>query len=167
VTILAFLQCMWVRDPEKVAAIYARKPGLDRRAELNRRFLFRQSLTGRRLTKAFGDLCGQIIWEETTTEIGGESSFNPAPDPAHIRSVLTYFKPDAILLFGRTATNSVRPIAAELCPGATVISGTHPTARHADTQINLRGLACGLRRFIGAKAASLPLPAKGERGQQC
>lgn len=141
--VVAFLQCQWARNPDKMRVIY-RGASLERRARLNRAFLFYSCITGRRLTTAFGeDLCDEIIWEETTTEIGGESSFKPLPDPAHIRSVLSHFKPDIILTFGRVAFDAVSPLV-----NMPVIAAPHPAARHASVGSELRAAAERLRHLL-------------------
>lgn len=136
--VVAFLQCLWVRDPERVRAIYARHAGdMRRRAELNARFLFRESTTGRRLRGAFGELCGRIVWEEVTTQIGGESRSVFPPDPDHIRRVLAYHKPDAVLVFGKVARDGVVPIVYREYPNVPVIPAPHPAARRATVPTKL------------------------------
>jgi hypothetical protein len=104
-TIVAFLQNQWFKNPESIRAMYERNP--ERREKLNKLFLFAGCLTGKRLRAAFGDLCNEIIWENASREIGGKSSANFKPDPAHIKAVLDKHKPDLILLFGKNATHGV------------------------------------------------------------
>jgi hypothetical protein len=120
--IVAFLQNQWFHEPEKVRSIYARNPG--RREALNKRFLFAKSFTGRRLRAAFGELCDEIVWEETSPEIGDKSSAEFPPDAEHIQRVLDKHQPDLVLLFGRNALKGVSP----LWTGATVCF-PHPAAR--------------------------------------
>ena len=71
---LAFLQNMWVRDPERVKRDIARY-GEECRLTYIEYCLFAGCLTGRRLRQAFGeDLLDRIVWEESTREIAGNAS---------------------------------------------------------------------------------------------
>lgn len=140
VKILAFLQCQWFRNPYAVREIYRKYAGdLDRRAKLNSRFLFRESLTGRRLSQAFGELCRDIIWEEVSTEIGGASSAVFTSDIEHMCSVLNHHRPNIVLAFGRIASDAMQSIE---CDGADapykVIYGPHPASRHQSVTSDLR-----------------------------
>jgi len=85
-TVVAFLQNQWFKNPAKIAEIYARHDTPEGRVKLNARFLFYRSLTGKRLLDAFGRyVCERIIWEEASREVGSISSHCPPADPAHIR----------------------------------------------------------------------------------
>lgn len=63
---LAFLQNMWVKNPDRVKAMVQREG-----EEFRRRFmeyaLFRGCLTGRRIKAAFGELCDEITSQRTLT----------------------------------------------------------------------------------------------------
>lgn len=121
---LAFLQNMWVRDPDRVRALIE-KYGERYRDRLIHFALFNGCLTGRRLKAAFGArLCSEIIWEEASPEIACEASGCPPADPAHIRAALERHSPDVVLCFGKIATDAVRP----LWKGALIIA-PHPAAR--------------------------------------
>ena len=142
--IVAFLQCQWFKNPARMRHIYelhGNTPEL--RAELNATFLFFGCLSGKRLKASFGDLCDSIIWEESTKEIGGESSFKPLPDPAHIIAVLDYFKPDLIITFGKVAHHAVANLTA-----IPIISAPHPAARHSTICAELTVAAARVRSFI-------------------
>lgn len=146
--IVAFLQCQWFRDPNAVRAIYARRgSNLDKRAKLNARFLFRESLTGRRLTEAFGSRCRAIIWEEVSTQIGGGSSAVFPADLEHMCAVLNHHRPSVVLAFGKIAADAMRRIE---CDGAdrpyAAIAGPHPAARYVGIVSDLKLMAQKLER---------------------
>lgn len=126
--IVAFMQNQWFKDPAAAKRLYDKYP--DHREEFIKRFLFMGCLSGRRLKIAFGSLCDKIIWEECSPEIGGHASFNPKPDPDHIRRVLEKHKPDLVMTFGRGAHAGVSPlwdgkIAAFAHPAARTIETSH------------------------------------------
>lgn len=142
--IVAFLQNMWfpaASIPKIEAAFkrYAQTP--EDRSDLIARYLFIRCLTGRRLQAAFGKWCDEIMWEESTTQIASEASGSFPPDPHHIHAVIGHFQPDTILTFGRIATDAVRKL---MPPGARLISGPHPAARHASVMEELKRMADGL-----------------------
>ena len=86
--VLAFLQNMWVKEPERVKSAIARH-GEEFRLQLMRRFLFAGCKTGRNLTKTFGDeLLAHITFEETTREIAGDANTMFPVDRAHIRQCI-------------------------------------------------------------------------------
>lgn len=129
--IVAFLQNQWFKDPERIKRIYAARP--DRREELNKRFLFLNSLTGKRLKATFGDMCNLIIWEEISPRIGRESAAVFSPDHDHIKSVLEKHKPDCLIAFGTKAKEGLK----RYCEGIPLIDCPHPAARRADTMQRL------------------------------
>lgn len=139
---VAFLQNMWVRDPDHARgslATYGDRWW--RRATYQ--FLFGGCLSGRRLKSAFGDLCQTIIWEESTREIAGDPRTILAPQPAHIRAVIDTEQPAIVLAFGRIASGAVGPIWA-----GPLIRCPHPAARQADTPARLQAAAGELREFM-------------------
>src|SRR4051812_46598313 len=110
-TIVAFMQNMWVRDPERVKQFIAAHPEPTReryRRLLIARLLFMGCLTGRRLQAAFGDVCDSIVWEESTREIAGDPKTIFPPDLIHIRQVLAECEPSVVLTFGKIAWNAVK-----------------------------------------------------------
>ena len=140
--ILAFLECQWFRNPDAVRAIYAKHASdFDRRAKLNARFLFRESLTGKRLHQAFGELCREIIWEEVSREIGGKSSAAFPADTEHMCAVLNHHRPCAVLVFGKIAHEGMSRID---CDGADrpyrIICGPHPAARYPSVLADLSSM---------------------------
>lgn len=161
-TILAILQNQWFK-PESVQAIeriYRQHGGTpEDRAELNARFLFYRSLTGKRLRAAFGsELCERIVWEEASAKIGIEPSAKFAADPAHILSLISHFKPVVVLAFGAVADRGVwqamQAITAQ--PDRTiefqVIGGPHPAARQPTVFTELQAMAEKLRKAVTACA---------------
>jgi hypothetical protein len=107
-TIVAFLQNQWFKDPEGIKQIYERWP--DKREKLNAAYLFMGCKTGKNLRKAFGDLCDEIVWEEVSPEIGGHSASSFPPDPEHIKRVIEKHQPDVVLMFGKIAQDGVTPL---------------------------------------------------------
>ena len=156
--ILAFLQNQWFKDPERVRAIYARRP--EHRQELNARFLFFRSLTGRRLKQVFGDLTEDIIWENASPEIGGKSSAVFKADLDHVLRLIEGERPDVILTFGKIATSAIFQLKQGLYPSEAVISpahvwGPHPAARHPDTLVGLKEMERTLQRKMRLIAAEV------------
>lgn len=141
---LAFLQNLWVKDPERVR-IMLKKRDEDYRRQVIRQLLFAGGLTGQRLRAAFGDLCAQIIWEEASREIAGDAKTICTPDPVHIRAVLDQLQPNVVIAFGRVAGDAVSPFWPDL------IRLPHPAARQADTLEKLRAVATELRSIYGTQ----------------
>lgn len=129
IVILAFLQNMWFKDPDKARAVFARNP--TRRNQLIGTYLFMGCLTGRRLEAVFGDICDEIIWEEISPDIGGKSSTAFPADPLHIKASIVLHNPNVILVFGKIAEDAIRngDCIPELYQPITVIYGPHPAAR--------------------------------------
>jgi hypothetical protein len=148
--ILAFLQHLWVHDPERVKVMIARG-GEEARLRIIRTVLFGGCLSGRRLHEAFRDeLCRRIIWEEASPEIASDAKTVYKPDPEHIRSVLTRIRPDIVVCFGQLASEAV----ARQWPGKT-IRAPHPACRRSDTARRLREAAGELIRADIANARTL------------
>lgn len=122
VKIVAFLQNQWFKDPERVRAMIARHPEM--RNQLLTRFLFAGCPTGKKLGRAFGDLCGRIVWENASPLIGGQASSKFPADLDHIRGVLEAERPDVVLAFGAIAQGGVAA-----CWRGRVLNLPHPTAR--------------------------------------
>lgn len=139
--ILAFLQNMWVRDPERVKFTIARDG-----EEFRRRFmtyaLFAGCLTGRRLKAAFGERCEDIVWEEVSREIGGKSSSVFPPDFKHIYQRLDEEQPSVVMAFGKIACDAM-PCAISH-RNIKVILGPHPAARHQTVTQELAAMAAEL-----------------------
>lgn len=133
VRVVAFLQNVWVRDPEHVRRSITR--GVERYGESFRRryiarLLFMGCLTGRRIKAAFGEeLCRSIVWEEVSREILGDPRIVPAADDAHIQSVLDTLKPGVVVTFGRVAQDAIARTTPR--PARHHIIAPHPAARQA------------------------------------
>lgn len=109
--IVAFLQCLWVKQPERVAAMLddheKRYPKMGRERMLER-LLFIGGRTGQVLTDGLGDeWCSAIVWEESTRKIAGHSSGSFPPDLVHMRAVLDKHQPDVVITFGKVAYNGI------------------------------------------------------------
>lgn len=143
-TILAFLQNQWFKNPDKAREVYARNPHL--RNQLIKRFLFAGCLTGRRLQEALSDLCDTIIWEETSKEVGGYSASKFAADLDHMHDAIITHKPDVVLCFGKVAHDAMRKLQDKE-PVTTVIYAPHPAARQ-DPMPRLRKIPDELK-YVG------------------
>ena len=138
--ILAIMQNQWFRDPEAVKRIMAKRPTW--RRQLIARFLFAGCKSGRALKQAFGSSIEDIVWEEASPEIGGESSSSFPADPKHLQEVLDDVQPDVVLAFGRIAERGLDG----LVPVEKLIVGPHPAARHPKVPMLLRSMALQLER---------------------
>jgi hypothetical protein len=142
--ILAFMQNQWFKNPEKVRAQYERYP--DMRNDLIARYLFMGCLSGRRLQAALGEaLCDQIVWEEASPEIGGNSASKFPADAKHIAGAIIKHNPDVVFAFGKIASDGVLSAFAEIESHPTpinfrLITGPHPAARN-DPMPRLREMA--------------------------
>jgi hypothetical protein len=144
--VLAFLQNVWVKDPERLRRWFAEK-GEDYRLKMLARLLFMVGLTGRRLRHAFGDdLCRTIVWEECSREIGGHAASVFPADMGHIRAALELHRPAVVLTFGVVAATAL----ASLAVGAAWkhIPLPHPAARQAGTVAKLAAGASLLREAL-------------------
>lgn len=133
---LAYMQNMWVRDPQRMRDMIARY-GEGYRVRMIERLLFAGCLSGQRLRSAFGDeLLRTIQWEEASREIAGDPKTICDPDPEHIRETLDAYKPSVVLTFGRVASDAV----SALWDGP-IIKCCHPAARQPDTIAKLNAAA--------------------------
>ncbi len=177
-TILCFLQNMWVREPEKVRAWLEKNPDLWNRAVAG--FLFAGCLTGRRIKACFGeDLLEKMTFEECTKEIAGDSRTVCSPDPKHIKACLEKYKPRVVVTFGRVAEEAVQPIFKDWVTAVvnhqisagpikslkeikisgklftSFIACPHPAARQKDTVENLKKAAKDIRDYLPQKGAKV------------
>lgn len=135
--IVAFLQNMWFRDPERMKKIFVDQFHSDREHFI-RTWLFWSCLTGKRLRSIFGeDLCDEIIWEEQSPEIGGKSSASFPADYSHIRRVLTKHQPQIVIAFGVKAKQALCKIKTEDRANWEFLSAPHPAARSPNTVLAL------------------------------
>lgn len=122
--IVAFLQNQWFKDPEGVKAMFDEHP--ERRERYIEAFLFMGCLTGKRLQSVFGEeLCGAIIWEETSRDIGGYAASKFPADTRHMTAVLEKHQPTVVLAFGRIAGDAIHSMVTN----SPIIYGPHPAAR--------------------------------------
>ncbi len=156
-TVLAFLQNMWFKDPDRMKTIYAKyvereEPGKGR-ARFIRDFLFFGCLTGKRLRQAFGeDECMDFIWEEASPEMGGHSSSSFSHDPIHIADAIKLHQPKVVLVFGKIAQAGVVEAQAksliESSPPWQYLYGPHPAARHATVMNELHQMNDKLKEIL-------------------
>lgn len=131
VTILAFLQNMWVTNPASAYGTLARNPKLWN--GMVKSFLFMGCITGQRIRAAFGaDLADKIIYDECTTEIADNPKTICKPDDKHIKFTIEKINPDVVVTFGDIAYKAVRPLFT-----GKVIRSPHPAARQPGTMAKL------------------------------
>lgn len=147
--ILAVLQNMWVKDPDRVREILTRTPEARRR--MITYSLFAGCRTGRVLKQIFGDDCPRrFVWDEASREVAGDSKVVFPADLDHLRTLLVDVKPNIVLAFGRVASDAL----AQLVPGHDLLVGPHPTARQPDTLARLKLMADCLDNMLRNRAAN-------------
>lgn len=130
--ILAFMQNMWLKNPDAFWEKFhrlrnTRGPEFAEGFRLNfiRLALFWNCPTGKRLKATFGEkLIDQIIWEESTRDIGSTARQVFPANLTHMRQVIELHQPRIIVTFGKVAGDALAAVwqgATERC--------VHPTAR--------------------------------------
>lgn len=136
-TVLAFLQNMWVRNPAEANAMIQRNPNVRRR--LIKYSLFAGCLTGRRLKSALGPWCDKIIWDELSPVIDNNPKTYHPPDVDHIQKVLSEVAPDLIICFSRRGLPKLKPMTE-----IKIIDCPHPAARQPTVAAELHKLRLDL-----------------------
>lgn len=137
--VLAILQNQWFNDPDGVRKMLARHNDDPVMKEKVRRRLITYALfagcrTGRILKKVFGKWTDEIIWEESSREIGSKASSCFPPDREHLAAVIAKEKPNVVIAFGKNALTGIE----NLFPAERLLIAPHPTARGADILPRLR-----------------------------
>lgn len=139
--ILAFLQNLWVKDPARWTELLNKHES--RRVGIIRHLLLDYGcLTGRRIKTCFPDLLDQIVFEEASRVIAGDSKTVCPPDTKHISNCLEKYQPDVVLTFGKVALSAVAPLWS-----GKLIACPHPAARQVDTVAKLQCAAKQLREI--------------------
>lgn len=150
--IVAFLQNMWVKNPDNVKRMLDRwKDDPDFWNKTCRNLLFMGCKTGRVIKQVFGeDLAYSIIYDECTKEIAGDAKRVCKPDPCHIEATLNRLKPDVVITFGKIAYSAVFDVIygskGKFKPF--LLPSPHPAARQPDTISKLRNVSKHLLKFI-------------------
>lgn len=145
--VMAFLQNMWLRDPQSAQRMIARDTTGRLRGMIIRRALFAGCKTGRVLMAQLGKhWCNHIIWEEASPVITDNPKACPEADPAHVAGALDKHKPDVVVCFSRHAY----PAVFHACHtrGIKCISSRHPAARQTDTPERIREVRQQLDRLV-------------------
>lgn len=143
---LAFLQNMWVRNPERVRKTIERD-GEEFRRKFMRYALFAGCKTGRILTKIFGEeALERIEFEETTRQISGNPKEIFPADLEHMAAAIKEHQPKIILAFGAIAHNALTQIGQ-----SDYIRAHHPASRHPDTFQNLTTAARLLQEKLNTR----------------
>lgn len=156
VTILAFMQCQWFRNPDKVRRLMDSCSDPERfRRRMIAYALFAGCKSGRVLKKVFGEeLCERIIWEEASREIGGQSSACFPADIAHIKARIEQEQPDMIISFGKIASSGVEAALRQI-PGLwSHIHAPHPAARHPSVMAELDEAKFGIDYLLATTSAA-------------
>jgi hypothetical protein len=148
--ILAFLQNLWVKNPEIVYNKLKRNPGSWNR--WCKKLLFSGGTTGRRIKEVFGDLADNIIWDEVTKEIADNPKIICKPDNEHIINTIERVKPQIIIVFGNVAQKAVSDLSEgnielrkRLRKNRIFLAAPHPARRDKNILNNLRSFAEELR----------------------
>lgn len=155
---VAFLQNMWVRDPERVKrtlAAVAEQHGPEfgerYRRRLTAKLLFAGCMTGRRLQRELGDRCDDIVWEEASREVLGNPREVPTADLDHIVNVIRTERPALVLAFGAVARQAMLGLRLEQTVAPFYLIGSpHPAARSVQAQADFRDAMEEARRFMDA-----------------
>jgi Uracil DNA glycosylase superfamily. len=136
--VVAFLQNTWVKNPEKLREMFSKRDE-EFRLQMIKSLLFEGgSLTGKRLSAAFGwEICKKIIWEEGSTLITNNPRQFVPPEENHIKEVIEKHKPDLVISFGKANEKAIM----NLCDKGMdypVIYLPHPAARQYDTVAKLK-----------------------------
>lgn len=131
--ILGVMQNQYFNDPDKIRRTLASfGDDVARREKYRRRLiafaLFRGCKSGRVLERVFGEeLCGRIVWEEASREIGGHASSVFPADVAHLTATIADVQPGVIVGFGQVACQGIeRALGSKRVPFVRTI---HPAAR--------------------------------------
>lgn len=156
--VVAFLQNMWVRDPERVKRMLAdgmAQHGVKYRHRLTATLLFAGCLTGRRLRRELGDLCDAIVWEEASHEVLGNSRDVPKPDLEHIEKVIVTEQPELVITFGQMAKQALIALrAGRPLPPFVCWHSPHPAARDPLSQADFRKLMGSVRSLMTERKAA-------------
>lgn len=104
------------------------------------RMRLKESMTGRRLYEAFGDLFDVIIWDNVNPYPATDF-----PDQKHIGKVIAKHSPDLIITFGETAKKAIYNSTAWL--DKPTMNCHHPNARYR-TQSDLNTFALEVRNYM-------------------
>jgi hypothetical protein len=120
--VVAFLQNCWFKpgtNPETIRRYLSEQKF--------RRIVLGMSMTGRRLSTAFGEHHYRRIWWDNASEyVASASPGRGDPDPVHMRRVIARIQPAAVLLFGGVALQGFYSIAL---PEQKFHAFPHPNAR--------------------------------------
>lgn len=150
-TIVAFLQNMWVRDAAQIRSMINRDTTGRLRERLVRYSLFAGCLTGRRLKAAFGELCDEIVWEEASPVIDDNAKRYHPPVEAHIRAVLAKHQPGIVLCLtkrGEPALKAIVEAASTALRPIRFIPSIHPAARGPGAVLQLAAAAVKVQRLV-------------------
>lgn len=151
--ILAIMQNMWVREPARTEAAFA-KHGEAFRLKYMETVLFMGCKTGRVLKQVFGEeLIRQMVFEETTRKIADNPKTIFPADLEHMGKCVMDHKPKVILTFGKIAEEAVLQLCETQGWGRlqldyvmpVLIHAHHPASRHIDSPRNLAEAAAKLK----------------------
>ncbi len=129
--IVAFVANRPCADINQVRRVFAANQKW--RHEIVAYYLFdRPCIVGQMLSRAFGELCNQIVWEHPYTSVPERTRGVPA-DLKHMRRVIEKFDPLTVMSFGV-------PEVEEVWDGHLIL-GPHPASRRVDTERRLAQMA--------------------------
>lgn len=159
--IVGFLQNQWFNDPERMKMLLEERYMGDREKFI-RHFLFYNCVTGRRLKQYLGEhWCEDIIWEETSLEMGATPSASYPPDLLHIGRVIRKHHPTHVIAFGAIAQKGLKQLNGRMNfrltkpstgpyrepnkPRYKVYNAPHPASRYPDLDYRLQSVAMYLQ----------------------
>lgn len=132
--VLAFMQNMWLKNPERwkdTLQRYIDRGKHEHAEQLRKRMihyaLFAGCRSGQVLKRYLGEKhCSNIIWDESSLQIGGVASSSFPANIEHMQTRIISEDPDLILGFGKTACEALTKIN----PRQTWMVAPHPTSRY-------------------------------------
>ena len=132
------LQNQWFKDPKRAQNSIDRITSLldgdelKARSRFIPRSLFAGCRTGQIILKDFDEILHDVaidtIFEEASKELHGYPRIVPAPDPLHVKAIIDYYSPDAMILLGRIAESAYDGIGYREDP-CRIFRVPHPTTR--------------------------------------
>lgn len=150
---MALLQNQYFNDPVRAAKLLQRyiehEPDVGRH-QFVADMLFMGCKTGQRILRAFGeDFARSMVFEETSTQMGGHAASSFPIDFAHVISAIHRIKPGVLVTFGVKAMAAATHIEVNAILDREkihVYHAPHPAARHATVEAELAAVAMEVRR---------------------
>lgn len=122
--VVAFLQNCWFEPgtPQHIIYKYLQDPTY-------RRKVLALTMSGKRLTRAFGSYYDEIHWDNASINVGTAAHMKFDADTEHMMGVIGEHSPVCIIAFGRVAFGGLQQIATRYGAKANWHYCPHPNAR--------------------------------------